>query len=75
MKNEFKKQDANGNKLEENIGLGLNVNHPDKDLRRELNARQEFLLNKMDKEDLIERAKGYGGVGNYLRLLIKANKK
>jgi hypothetical protein len=72
MKNEFKKQDANGNKLYENIGMGLNLEHPDENMKRLINDRFEFLVNDLDKEDFKKYCKPFGGMAKVLRNYIKS---
>ena len=66
MKNTFKKEDANGNRLPEEIGEGLNYNHPSVK-KKPLDARQEFNLNKRDKEAFAKFCKPHGGVSAVLR--------
>lgn len=70
-KNTFKKSDANGNKLDENIGQGLNFDHPSPEIRTLLEKRMNFLINESDKKEFIEFCKPFGGYGTVLRSYIK----
>jgi len=64
-KNTFKKADANGNKLPEEIGKGLNKDHPLN--RNPLNSRKEFKINELVLQDFIEYCGGAGKVSKNLR--------
>ena len=67
MKNEFKKSDSKGNKLPEEIGKGLNYNHPSKVIKKMLNDRLEFKINSLDKETFAKWCVDQGGVSKVLR--------
>ncbi len=67
--NEFKKKGADGNQLPEEIGKGLNYEHPA--VKKMLNARIEFHLNDGNKEKFVRFCKPYGGVSEFLRQYIK----
>jgi len=67
--NEFKKKDADGNQLPEEIGKGLNYEHPA--VKEMLDERMEFHLNKGDKKKFVRFCKPYGGVSEFLRQYIK----
>jgi len=68
--NEFKKKDAYGNKLPEQIGKGYNYEHPA--VKKMLNSRIEFHLNDGDKEKFVKFCADYGGVSEVLRHYINS---
>jgi hypothetical protein len=59
MKNEYKKRDAKGNKLPEQIGKGLNLEHCNKVLkeRENLSETVSFRVTKVDKENFLKQCK------------------
>lgn len=67
MRNEFKKQDSKGNKLSEQIGKGLNLNHPDPKIKKLLDNRLEIVINRSDKIKFQNYCKQSGGVSSVLR--------
>ena len=70
MENKFKKEDVNGNKLPEQIGKGLNLNHPSPKVKKMLNNRLEIVINRMDKVQFQNYCKPFGGVSVVLRSYI-----
>ena len=70
MINEFKKQDSKGNKLPEQIGKGLNLNHPNPKIKKMLDNRLEIVINRMDKVQFQNYCKPFGGVSVVLRSYI-----
>jgi len=70
MKNTFKKSDAKGNKLPEQIGKGLNYNHPL--VKKSLNDKINFHINKDDKKDFMKFCEKYGGISEVLRNYVKS---
>ena len=59
MKNEFKKRDAQGNQLPEEIGKGLNLEHCNKVMneRNKLSETISFRVTKEDKENFLKECK------------------
>lgn len=59
MKNQFKKRDAQGNELPEQIGKGLNLEHCNKVIaeRRNLSETISFRVTKEDKENFLKECK------------------
>ena len=68
--NEFKKKGADGKQLTEEIGKGLNYEHPA--VQKELNKRMEFWLNDGDKKKFKKFCKPYGGYSVVLRHYINS---
>lgn len=66
-KNTWKKSDANGNKLSEEIGEGLNFDHPSPEIKKMLNDRLECLVNIEDKKEFKKYCKPYGGMSKVLQ--------
>jgi hypothetical protein len=61
MKNEFKKADANGNQLSEQIGKGLNVEHLKKvQDARNVDAMNSFKSREIDKLNFRDVCKELG---------------
>ena len=69
--NTFKKSDAEGNKLPEEIGRGLNFEHPSPVIRSMIKKRIEFQIEKDDKRDFKKFCKPYGGMSKVLQDYIK----
>lgn len=44
-----------------------NYNHPSPQIKKQINARMEVLINDKSKEDFIEWCEPYGGVSKVLR--------
>ena len=70
MRNEFKKKDSRGNKLSEEIGKGLNLNHPDPKIKKLLDNRLEIVINRSDKIKFQNYCKNFGGCSVVLRNYI-----
>ena len=49
MKNKFKKSDANGNKLPEEIGKGINKDHLEK-VMKEINTKDDIISFKIESD-------------------------
>ncbi len=59
MKNQFKKRDAQGNQLSEEIGKGLNLEHCNKVMKERNNLSEtiSFRVTKEDKENFLKECK------------------
>ena len=60
-KNEYKEEKIVMSKQPFNYG------HPSPEIKRQINARMEVLINDKSKEDFTEFCKPYGGVSKVLR--------
>ena len=73
MKNNFKKQDHKGNKLEEQIGQGVNYDHwkKVKEARKKTSSIR-FMLTEKEKQDFKDKVSGISGVNEseILRMLV-----
>jgi len=71
MKNKFKKSDANGNQLPEEIGKGLNKEHLQKVMKSRISETYiPIRMSWKEKNDFVNKC-GKGNASNVARILFK----
>ena len=72
------KKDSKGNQLPEEIGKGLNFDHPSPEIQEKLTEKLQVLMGRIEAENFTELCKPYGGVSkvfrDYARAMLKIKK-